>query len=151
MLSLNILERVVEIKMVDHHPDYDLTPYKGPCTSNYVFKDSITTPQSLSSVINVAIGRVRIIHSDDLKNLAEDNSIMYSPPINGEYIIETAMENDEDIFFSSGFAPEIDQFNLNEIKAKVSNDESRTIGIICKESRLPSFRPGVGTFSKRPP
>lgn len=129
MLALNILEKVTEIKKIDHHPDYDLTPYQGPCTSNYVFKDTVSIPKSLSSLINVNLGIAKIIHFDDLKNLASSCSLPFSSGLGGEYIIECALENNEDAFSHSGFEPEIDQFKLNEIKAVINNDGSKTVDL----------------------
>lgn len=65
MKKLSLLAEVVEVRKINHHPDYDFSEYRGPVTQTYFFKDEQPKPddffRSIMRKFSIAVYSIGMI------------------------------------------------------------------------------------------
>lgn len=128
MKKLSIIDEVTKIVAIDHHPDYELSPYQGSVASNYVFKNTINTPSELSFTYSAEILDSRIFHWDNVRDVAKSKNLAHSGDSFSEDVLNQAREMDEEVI-AQGFEPDLDGFILNDLKIGVVYNQDKKINI----------------------
>lgn len=115
MKHLSLLAEVVEVKKINHHPDYDFSEYRGPVTQTYFFKDQQPKPDNLFSVYEAEIVDSRILHWDDICELNDSLNLNASPDEESDWILAQAVANDENFIGGIGY-DKLPQFALQQLE-----------------------------------
>jgi hypothetical protein len=115
MQHLGLLGEIVEVKRINHHPDYDFSEYRGPISQTYFFKDEQSTPCDLFSVYDAAIVDTRVLHCDDIRELAERLDLDVDSDEENEWILNQAVARDKDFLDGLGY-DSLPQFTLRQLE-----------------------------------
>lgn len=129
--KLGLISIVSEIRKIDHHPNYDLTPYRGPDLTNYVFETDLEFPKDTSSVFEAELDAPAIYHSDALLKSAKKHGLpSFSDRNSGEKILNSVLGKLGDVDGVESWEPEIDQFKLQSCTVKSIDQTKRTVTVV---------------------
>lgn len=126
MRSLELLRIVLEARKISHHPDYDHSPYKGPVTQTYLFKDTQSIPYDLFSAYGVEIVETRIFHQGDIHALIEQLGVDAEVSDDPEWILTQAVADSETFPPDHGYDA-LSQFTLRKLEVLEIDNAARRI------------------------
>lgn len=128
--KLGLVSVVSEVREIDHHPNYDLTPYKGNDLANYVFESGIKFPESISTVFDVELEEPSIYHVDALNKSAKEYGLSNLPEwAFGEKILNSVLAKSGDVDEVESWEPSIDQFKLKSFTVKDIDQSKKVVAI----------------------
>lgn len=129
MQRLGLVGEVVQVKKINHHPNYDFSEYKGPESQMYFFEDEQSIPSDLFSIYRAEIIKTLILHYDHIRELSISLDLDVDLDEDSEWILAQAVARDVNLVYEIGMGS-ISQFALQQLKIIEIDNVDRCVRLI---------------------